>query len=1268
MKKSAKLNSLFCRWCASLKTVRAFRLEVALLAFIFPLCVTTVEAGRLRDFFESMEDGPAEATPTAPTFKTISDTNDSATKTLKNQSETGEKKGFTPPWAKSRRETEVAPASETLSPSRYTHNVRETQSTPSQDVSAQSASTPLVKSESLQNPPVDAPIQTQVGTNAQPNAQSNAQPNSQSYSQSNGMREYSLPSGATVREYYNDGVLIREHNWNQNTEGNSASGAYPSPKVIEYNSNPQNAPNLPSVSETEKNPNIENTPIPENNTETASIPDSITLDEEMPTAQELPIAQELPQVTETPELPKTPTVPKRDHMLTWEGYGLIPQTWDESETEVAVTDTEVKTDEVKTDIVAKTDTELDTDLPNPLDNSALEAPQNTVAVELPTETIDTELPVGPNVQEMAIDSAVEAIQAEGPKIGMFKAVECVSRAVLEESWEEQMETTVQQVAHTAPLPEHKTVSNNSKTQGVKRLAAPEKPRRMPTRPKRLSAKKDGKKTAMPSEKRFDFEVSEEALETMISTGTVHDEMEMIDLPTENWETEVLDTPVVIPEAVAEAQVAHFEAQEATKREAEEAEKEAELKAQQEAEAVRKREAERLNLFDFGIEDMELFQNEMEIETETEIKAETEPEEVISPSESTSTTLRTVYYDALRKREIKKDAESSESATFTTATTVTYPVQQVSYHEKLSSKNESTVNAENADEIDETDEEAEVELDFLLVSPEEFESSSVEELQAQAEEEVKSASKTEMEIVLEPETEVESIPEVDTLSEMTEETVTEVAKKRNLSEILPETTSETPNEMPNEMPEMTEIPDAIILDAETEMLETETPEEVTEESEEVTTETEDEFMLILDEEPEEAEEAKDVEEAEKPTELSKSEPQAELNAAELAEQIADILAERITDRVVEKATEEVFQRINAQLAEEKTATTVAITESEPERAPELPTEPELNSEEEEYIEISLREESVPNAEEPRTLGEVDSLDALSVPDEELVPTPEVKTTPGFVKLSGKKNGKSAQSEPKVKPEAEVETKAEMPSKPEKAGFVKLNGRKKKKVSDTPQAVTAPIAEQVSRPVTPSPTQQAVSNLSPKPAPSSTVYIEPTIKKVEFQIDTDDTPAKALPVASCAGVVLNTDCEIQEIQIEDSQICDTLELGVQQLAVIGKKPGETRIRVIFKDETVRPALYCVQVENSDANSELLASWGTQIETTLNQDISGARVSVFQFQNRIFVKGILPGNVDVTRVMQAVQSDFVRFRKENPAVKIPGITEENRKMVLVNMLILN
>ena len=148
-------------------------------------------------------------------------------------------------------------------------------------------------------------------------------------------------------------------------------------------------------------------------------------------------------------------------------------------------------------------------------------------------------------------------------------------------------------------------------------------------------------------------------------------------------------------------------------------------------------------------------------------------------------------------------------------------------------------------------------------------------------------------------------------------------------------------------------------------------------------------------------------------------------------------------------------------------------------------------------------------------------------------------------------------------------------------------------------------------------------------------------------------------------MDTNDAIRAIQVEDRQNCDFIQMTSTRFALIGKVPGTTRVQILFADEEVEPMLFSVNINEGDSSVLLLANWCVEIENQLNQSMKDASISVFQFQNRIFVKGVLGRGVKAPEVLAAVQKDFVRLRKEHSGMEIPGLTSQNRKMVLVDML---
>ena len=148
--------------------------------------------------------------------------------------------------------------------------------------------------------------------------------------------------------------------------------------------------------------------------------------------------------------------------------------------------------------------------------------------------------------------------------------------------------------------------------------------------------------------------------------------------------------------------------------------------------------------------------------------------------------------------------------------------------------------------------------------------------------------------------------------------------------------------------------------------------------------------------------------------------------------------------------------------------------------------------------------------------------------------------------------------------------------------------------------------------------------------------------------------------CEGVVLNADSAVRRILVETPSACDSLELSSTQLALIGKFPGQTRVRVEFIDEELEPMLFRVEVQNGDPRSQTLASWAKLTEDRLNREIPDAAISIFLFQDRVFVKGKLGGTMDPQRVLAAVQRDYLQMKRESPV-----LNDSQGKTMLVNLL---
>ena len=153
-----------------------------------------------------------------------------------------------------------------------------------------------------------------------------------------------------------------------------------------------------------------------------------------------------------------------------------------------------------------------------------------------------------------------------------------------------------------------------------------------------------------------------------------------------------------------------------------------------------------------------------------------------------------------------------------------------------------------------------------------------------------------------------------------------------------------------------------------------------------------------------------------------------------------------------------------------------------------------------------------------------------------------------------------------------------------------------------------------------------------------------------------------------MVLNIKSLVRQISIENTKFCDYVELGRNQIAVIGKCEGKTMVKIEFHDANIKPMLFLVTVQANDPNAKILTDWGHTLESKLNQNAGNENLSIFLFQNRIFVKGKLQSPLHSDELMNIVQKDFVRMKNEQQNLKVPGISEKNNKMILVNMLTSN
>ena len=321
---------------------------------------------------------------------------------------------------------------------------------------------------------------------------------------------------------------------------------------------------------------------------------------------------------------------------------------------------------------------------------------------------------------------------------------------------------------------------------------------------------------------------------------------------------------------------------------------------------------------------------------------------------------------------------------------------------------------------------------------------------------------------------------------------------------------------------------------------------------------------------------------------------------------------------------------------------------------------------------------------------------------------VAETPGFVKISGRKSRNSSPAAaPAAAPTAtQATTPAAAPATPsnaapasnEAAGFVRIGSRKKSAESKatTPAIASTAPAEAPKAPAVAAatPAVKAPAAAPANPATASATPAAPAKKagntknanaglteaKTTPQIATSSSkvqqPApkalqpeeRDLPLTPCGAMILNTYSEIKSVEVENRTYCDTLEMSKTQLAFVGKACGSTNIRVTFQDPTIRPMLIHANVAGGDANALQLTEWSTAMEDAFRENTAlPMSLSLFFFQNRIFIKGDVPEQKYADVVLQLVQKHFLELKKESPELHVPQTAngQDQDKLVLVNLL---
>ncbi|MBQ6107263.1 MAG: hypothetical protein IJK97_03555, partial [Thermoguttaceae bacterium] len=585
------------------------------------------------------------------------------------------------------------------------------------------------------------------------------------------------------------------------------------------------------------------------------------------------------------------------------------------------------------------------------------------------------------------ETAVNAIQETNEPIQSF-TMEPISRKDVEEGWKVAPKQNIQQVSHVEMQPEPLGKANPAAGSGMKRLAAPRKG--------------NHEKTAS-SQKRFQIEVSEKALGEIISAG---EKAPVISAAENTIEAENNE----IPATVEMNQSVELPESEKT----EIAENVPEKKVKQ-----------TLNIFDFGIEDMQVFKENEDFSSEkTDVDAnlndpfssssmccveeENENGEVISVSESTST-ISAIYYESCKNRS---------------------SVRTISYENKDKAPAKDPKSGWKVVDNEEEEESNEpLDLDILLLPPDEFEAKSMNEMHQEAKEMVNSRpARTDFATGKEfpsagDALNTDSLPEVPNDS-MPQDSISRNSISRENSMVLPPVPSQNEEETepalnfaglkaeaektlppendvePNLPNEVSEQP-APLLDqdevlpppAETELADEHGPELNTEPeiSDEHGPELNTEPEISSNQEPELKAEEKPEPKAETTIEAKiDAEPVANKVADQVSGQIADQIADRIADQVVERTVDEVMKRMKDRL---DTETEVQKTDFEEvmisrirnqiEMNQKPQTDPSENPSETSTVAVAPNKLAPPvraKAPQMENLEEVESLNSLSSEEE------------------------------------------------------------------------------------------------------------------------------------------------------------------------------------------------------------------------------------------------------------------------------------------------
>lgn len=178
-------------------------------------------------------------------------------------------------------------------------------------------------------------------------------------------------------------------------------------------------------------------------------------------------------------------------------------------------------------------------------------------------------------------------------------------------------------------------------------------------------------------------------------------------------------------------------------------------------------------------------------------------------------------------------------------------------------------------------------------------------------------------------------------------------------------------------------------------------------------------------------------------------------------------------------------------------------------------------------------------------------------------------------------------------------------------------------DSERAASQTDASPVPPQSTPAPTSaEPPTKDSPTPAPTSTEG---------YHADTLITH-RLLELSPRQASHIRTSFEVEKAIAVDQEICDVIQFSGHELAIIGKQPGRTHVRVWFKQQQ-HSTNYLVTVRSPIPNGADDIQCD-KLRRVIEEMFPGARVEIVQDGNRLIVNGTASSNDEALQIVSLVR----------------------------------